>query len=152
MRYTVKYNIRKTRKSDLSVQTILTNSLSSETFNAYFELECSMANQDRLVAETLARKNDLESYIYEIRDRVEFELVDYIQPGDKDKFLSKLSEVITIYSLDSLVLDRRMALWRRVVCSEKSIYFVTTGSSCCWRCRDFSSFRRISSRGSCPGI
>jgi len=83
---------KKTRKSDLSVQTILTNSLSSETFNAYFELECSMANQDRLVAETLARKNDLESYIYEIRDRVEFELVDYIQPGDKDKFLSKLSE------------------------------------------------------------
>lgn len=52
-----------------------------------------MTNEDKVIADTAARRNDLEAYVYEIRDRLMADLSDYVADEAKGKFMSQLDEV-----------------------------------------------------------
>eukprot|EP01029_Cantina_marsupialis_P005209 TRINITY_DN1561_c0_g2_i1.p1 TRINITY_DN1561_c0_g2~~TRINITY_DN1561_c0_g2_i1.p1 ORF type:complete len:942 (-),score=373.42 TRINITY_DN1561_c0_g2_i1:274-2820(-) len=60
-----------------------------------FESEVSMANQDRLIRETQAKRNELESYIYDMRDKTSDYgiLKDFCTETEKEKFSKLLNEM-----------------------------------------------------------
>ena len=84
-------NKKRFKKTDLEVITETTG-LSKEAIKEALELEASMFNEDRLITETADKRNELESYIYNIRDKLDGELKDYSSKDEKDKLKSLLTE------------------------------------------------------------
>lgn len=58
--------------------------------NEMNELEVRMANADRILRETADMRNELESYIYAMRDRVIVDLASYCTEEEKSKFSTEL--------------------------------------------------------------
>jgi len=56
----------------------------------FFEEEVQMAHQDKIIHETYDKKNELESYIYEMRSKVSDKYKDYVSVDIRDKFLDNL--------------------------------------------------------------
>jgi heat shock protein 4 len=77
------------RKTDLEVS-ISTSGLSSDEVKAGIELEASMAFEDRLIIETADKRNELEAYIYSMRDKLDRELKPYAQAAESDALKSLL--------------------------------------------------------------
>lgn len=75
---------KKMRKVDLKVD-VEEPCLSKEQVKAALELEASMAFEDRLIVETADKRNELESYIYSMRDKLDGLLKDYGTKDEKDK-------------------------------------------------------------------
>jgi len=65
--------------------------LSVKEREALFEKETQMAAEDKLVADTEDRKNALEEYIYDIRDKLDGPLAEFAQ-GDEKARLLELAE------------------------------------------------------------
>lgn len=84
-------NKKRFKKTDLEVITETTG-LSKEAIKEALELEASMFNEDRLLTETADKRNELESYIYNIRDKLDGELKEYSNKDEKDKLKSLLTE------------------------------------------------------------
>jgi heat shock protein 4 len=82
---------KKIRKHDLTLTASKLSKLSSETLEKFKSIEFEMAAQDRHIKELQEKKNDLEAYIYSMRDRVNGDLSDYILDSDKTTF-SKLMD------------------------------------------------------------
>jgi len=61
---------KKTRHTPVNFDNFDLYRLPEKKFQALFEVEANMMNQDKLVAETLERKNELESYIYDMRSKL----------------------------------------------------------------------------------
>jgi len=61
--------------------------------NKFNEIEVAMRNQDRIVQETSDMRNELESYIYDMRDKIssDSQLGPYSTQAEKDAFI-KLNE------------------------------------------------------------
>jgi heat shock 70kDa protein 4 len=77
------------RKSDL--QTVVECSgLTADDIKKAIELEGSMAFEDKIIVETADKRNELESYIYSMRDKMDGKLKDFIEKSEK----TKLSELI----------------------------------------------------------
>lgn len=55
--------------------------------DAMLEKEAQMAAEDKLVADTEDRKNALEEYIYDIRDKLEGVLAEFASPEEKERLL-----------------------------------------------------------------
>jgi molecular chaperone DnaK (HSP70) len=83
---------KKTRKVELPIEAICYGSLSKQKYQACVDLEMKMAQTDKTVIYTLAKKNDLESFCYEIRDKVQFEAVETASEDDKTRFLQLVDE------------------------------------------------------------
>ena len=68
---------------------------SKEEINKYYEAEVAMANHDRVVRETADMRNELESYIFDMRDKIisDSDLAPYITPEEKDKFNKRQEEI-----------------------------------------------------------
>merc|ERR1712087_954654 len=60
------------------------NELSATEYNKMFELEANMINVDRIVHETDEAKNDLETYVYDLRDKLESSHADFIEEKSKE--------------------------------------------------------------------
>jgi heat shock protein 4 len=60
-----------------------------------FEMEASMTNNDRLIRETSDKRNELESYIYDMRDRIisSSHLAPYATEEEKTSFSSMLENM-----------------------------------------------------------
>lgn len=84
-------NKKRFKKTDLEVITETTG-LSKEAIKEALELEASMFNEDRLITETADKRNELESYIYNTRDKLDGELKEYSNKDEKDKLKSLLTE------------------------------------------------------------
>ncbi|CAL9240534.1 unnamed protein product [Arabidopsis halleri] len=52
-----------------------------------------MALQDRVMEETKDRKNALESYVYDMRNKLSDKYQEYITDSEREAFLAKLQEV-----------------------------------------------------------
>ncbi len=68
------------------------------------ELEASMIMEDKLVADTEEKKNELETYIYELRNKIDEQYAEFASESEKEKLKAKLeaSEVsLIIYSRQS---------------------------------------------------
>ena len=82
---------KQVRKGDLPIVAGVT-SLDLNTKNLLIEKEGSMIMEDKLVADTEEKKNELETYIYEMRNKLDEQLADFASDEEKDKLRAKLSE------------------------------------------------------------
>ena len=64
--------------------------LSKSDMDSTVELEARMANADRVAAETAAMRNELESYLYSMRDKMIGELKDYATEAEASTFSKAL--------------------------------------------------------------
>lgn len=87
------------RRVELKVEAS-TLGLDSKTVSEYNELEVSMAQQDRIIEETANKRNELESYIYDMRNQLGDKLRQFV--GDEER--SKLEKML-VESEDWLYTD-----------------------------------------------
>jgi len=101
---------KQVRKGDLPISAG-TASLSNEMREQYFELEGSMQSEDKLVAETEDKKNELEGDIYALRNKVDepYEqngYAEFASDEEKEKIKAKcealeVSSKLRLYSCSS---------------------------------------------------
>jgi heat shock protein 4 len=93
---------KQVRKGDLPIVSG-TSSLDQAKKEAAAEQESSMIMEDKLVADTEDKKNELETYIYDMRNKIDDTYADFASEEEKTKLKAKLeaSEVRTISSLCS---------------------------------------------------
>ncbi|EED21621.1 Hsp70 chaperone Hsp88 [Talaromyces stipitatus ATCC 10500] len=82
---------KQVRKGDLPISAG-TSGLEEATKSAWTEKENAMTMEDKLVADTDEKKNELESYIYELRDKVETDYAEFSSEEEKEKLRAKLTE------------------------------------------------------------
>lgn len=91
---TTQPKLKKTKtKTDLNVTGETLGGFSETKVQSEFEREAKMAHQDQIIRETLALKNNLESYILEIRDRVDLDLAEYSPAEERENFLNQLMDI-----------------------------------------------------------
>eukprot|EP00331_Platyophrya_macrostoma_P004412 CAMPEP_0176425616 /NCGR_PEP_ID=MMETSP0127-20121128/11484_1 /TAXON_ID=938130 /ORGANISM="Platyophrya macrostoma, Strain WH" /LENGTH=788 /DNA_ID=CAMNT_0017806789 /DNA_START=42 /DNA_END=2408 /DNA_ORIENTATION=+ len=83
---------RKSRSSDLKTDIVFKHGLNQAQINQYFEEECQLANNDRVILETYHKKNELESYIYDLRGKVADRYKKYVDNNTAESFMNLLSE------------------------------------------------------------
>merc|ERR1719488_436594 len=86
---------RKYKKTPLEVESQVAR-MTRQQLNACLETEAQMANQDRVIRETNDMRNELEAYIYKMRDEVIGDLRPYVSDDAKQKFEAGLKDVGTI--------------------------------------------------------
>lgn len=82
-----------------------TPSLDESAMHAWTERENAMYMEDKLVAETDEKKNELESSIYELRDKIDTVYAEFSSEEEKEKLKAKLmdTEVISLPTFFSLL-------------------------------------------------
>merc|ERR1712129_350502 len=76
---------------DLMITGNFFNELKASDYNKMFELEANLINVDRIVHETDEAKNDLETYVYALRDKIDESHRDYIEEKEREQLSSKLA-------------------------------------------------------------
>ncbi|PKY08816.1 Hsp70 chaperone Hsp88 [Aspergillus campestris IBT 28561] len=82
---------KQVRKGDLPISSG-TSSAEEAVKNDLAEKENKMYMDDKLIAETDEKKNELESYIYELRDKIDSVYGDFASEEEKDKLRAKLTD------------------------------------------------------------
>lgn len=82
---------RQVRKGELPVVSG-TSSLDEATKNSYTEKEAAMVAEDKLVADTEEKKNELETFIYDMRNKLDDQYADLASEEQKEKIRAKLTE------------------------------------------------------------
>ncbi len=82
---------KQVRKGDLPI-VAGTTSLDADTKNLLMEKEAAMIMEDKLVADTEEKKNEFETYIYELRNKLDDQYADFASDEEKDKIRAKLTE------------------------------------------------------------
>ncbi|KAG7142420.1 Heat shock protein hsp88 like [Verticillium longisporum] len=80
---------KQVRKGDLPISTG-TASLPESTKIALFEKENAMVMEDKLVADTEEKKNELETYIYDLRNKLDDQYAELATEEEKTKIKEKL--------------------------------------------------------------
>jgi len=80
---------KQVRKGDLPISSA-TASLEASVVARMGEQEGSMIMEDKLVADTENKKNELESYIYELRGKIDEEYAEFSNDDEKTKIKEKL--------------------------------------------------------------
>ncbi|CRJ93594.1 hypothetical protein BN1708_009399 [Verticillium longisporum] len=80
---------KQVRKGDLPISTG-TASLPESTKVALFEKENAMVMEDKLVADTEEKKNELETYIYDLRNKLDDQYAELATEEEKNKIKEKL--------------------------------------------------------------
>lgn len=83
---------KKTRTSDLKYESVLSKGFSDKEISNFFEEEAHMNNNDILIRETHDKKNGLESYIYDMRQKLQDIYKDYAPVDIKEVLLKKLAD------------------------------------------------------------
>lgn len=83
---------KKVLKSELTVKAENKHISSSTQLEKWTEVENQFIQSDRLVAETGDAKNAVESYVYNMRSKLNGALNEFISPADKEAFLKVLSD------------------------------------------------------------
>lgn len=99
---------KQVRKGDLPIVSG-TSSLEDSAKAAAAEQESAMIMEDKLVADTEDKKNELETYIYEMRNKIDDQYSEFASEDEKTKLKAKLeaSEVRITSFLVEIVLTRR---------------------------------------------
>lgn len=82
---------KQVRKGDLPIS-IGKFAIDQSTKEAWIERENAMYMEDKLVAETDEKKNELESSIYELRDKIEGVYAEFASEEEKEKLKAKLMD------------------------------------------------------------
>lgn len=78
------------KKTELVVETVLPG-LNDNDIKLALELEKNMAYEDKLIEETADKRNELESFIYTMRDKIDGVLKTYATREEADELKSKMS-------------------------------------------------------------
>ncbi|KAK4126349.1 heat shock protein 70 [Parathielavia appendiculata] len=78
------------RKGELPIVSA-TQTLEPSVKNAFAEKEAAMLMEDKLVADTEEKKNELETYIYELRNKLDDQYAEFASEEEKDKIREKLT-------------------------------------------------------------
>jgi heat shock protein 4 len=81
---------KQVRKGELPIVSA-THSLEIATKNAVSEREAAMVMEDKLVADTEEKKNELETYIYDLRNKLDDQYAEFASDEEKEKIREKLS-------------------------------------------------------------
>ncbi|KAK6219553.1 hsp70-like protein [Colletotrichum tabaci] len=82
---------KQVRKGDLPIVSG-TASLSETARTSLFEKESSMVMEDKLVADTEEKKNELETYIYDLRNKLDDQYAEFASDEEKTKIKEKLEQ------------------------------------------------------------
>ncbi|KXJ92340.1 hsp70-like protein [Microdochium bolleyi] len=82
---------KQVRKGDLPI-VAGTTSMDANTKTTLAEKESSMVMEDKLVADTEEKKNELETYIYDMRNKLDEQYADFASDDEKDALRSKLTD------------------------------------------------------------
>ena len=82
---------KQVRKGDLPIASG-TSSLDQASKDAAAEKESLMFMEDKLVLDTEDKKNELESYIYELRGKIDDKYAEFASEEEKEKLKAKLEE------------------------------------------------------------
>jgi len=77
------------QKRDLQVAIVATGLSKTEVLSAQTQ-EAQMAAQDKLIQETADKRNELETYIYGMRDKIIDQLQPYVEDAVKEEFSRRL--------------------------------------------------------------
>lgn len=83
---------KQVRKGDLPIS-VGTAQLEEALKNTWQEQENTMYMDDKLIAETDEKKNELEGTIYEMRDKIDSIYAEFASEEEKDKLRSKLTDL-----------------------------------------------------------
>lgn len=83
---------KKLKRTNLTFEESRPIQWSKPELDKAYELEVNMSNSDRIVQETADKRNELESYIYDMRDKIisESHLASYANPNEKNTFSTLL--------------------------------------------------------------
>lgn len=81
---------KQVRKGELPIVSA-TQSLDPSVKNAVTEKEAAMAMEDKLVADTEEKKNELETYIYDLRNKLDDQYAEFASEEEKEKIREKLT-------------------------------------------------------------
>ncbi|CAN0878270.1 Heat shock 70 kDa protein 14 [Linum grandiflorum] len=84
---------KKYKKSIIPFSELIHGGLPSADLQKAVEKEFEMALQDRVMEETKDKKNAVEAYVYDMRNKLGDKLQDFVAEPDKEEFLSKLQLV-----------------------------------------------------------
>ncbi|KAK2011218.1 hsp70-like protein [Colletotrichum eremochloae] len=82
---------KQVRKGDLPIVSG-TASLSDAARTSLFEKESSMVMEDKLVADTEEKKNELETFIYDLRNKLDDQYAEFASDEEKTKIKEKLEQ------------------------------------------------------------
>eukprot|EP00747_Dinoflagellata_sp_TGD_P110146 gnl/TRDRNA2_/TRDRNA2_170883_c0_seq2.p1 gnl/TRDRNA2_/TRDRNA2_170883_c0~~gnl/TRDRNA2_/TRDRNA2_170883_c0_seq2.p1 ORF type:complete len:638 (-),score=230.19 gnl/TRDRNA2_/TRDRNA2_170883_c0_seq2:54-1967(-) len=77
---------KRTKKTDIRITSSDLPGLTPEKIQVLKDCETAMIAEQREIVETDEKRNDLESYIFNTRDKLEGEYAPFISSADKDKF------------------------------------------------------------------
>ncbi|CAO2813315.1 unnamed protein product [Amaranthus hypochondriacus] len=83
----------KVKKTNVPVSELVYGGLSQEAVQKATEKEFEMALQDRVMEETKDRKNEVEAYVYDMRNKLYDKYNEFVTPSEKDEFIARLQEV-----------------------------------------------------------
>ncbi|XP_057527143.1 heat shock 70 kDa protein 15-like [Amaranthus tricolor] len=83
----------KVKKTHVPVAELVYGGLSQEAVQKAAEKEFEMALQDRVMEETKDRKNEVEAYVYDMRNKLYDKYNEFVTPSEKDEFIARLQEV-----------------------------------------------------------
>lgn len=81
---------KQVRKGDLPISSG-TLALESSLRDTYQEKEAQMWADDKLVADTEEKKNELETYIYDLRNKLDDKYAEFASEEEKEKIREKLA-------------------------------------------------------------
>ncbi|KAG2501566.1 hypothetical protein HYH03_000072 [Edaphochlamys debaryana] len=82
---------KKVKKTDVPFQVSGVCGYTKAQLDDYFEKECQMQAADRLQEETNERKNALEGYVYELRNKLSDAYAPFIKPADREALSAQLN-------------------------------------------------------------
>jgi heat shock protein 4 len=87
---------KQVRKGDLPIVSA-TSSLDEQSKQTAAEQESAMIMEDKLVADTEDKKNELETYIYDMRNKIDDQYSEFASEDEKTKLKAKLEVVEVSY-------------------------------------------------------
>ncbi|KNA11575.1 hypothetical protein SOVF_133880 [Spinacia oleracea] len=84
---------KKVKKITVPVSELVHGGLSQGDLQKAVEKEFELALQDRVMEETKDRKNAVEAYVYDMRNKLNDKYHDFVDPSEKEKFIARLQEV-----------------------------------------------------------
>lgn len=103
---------KQVRKGDLPIASG-TSSLDANTKSALIEKESSMVMEDKLVADTEEKKNELEAYIYDLRAKLDEQYADLASEEEKAAIRAKLESTEVCHNFATCISSKTR--WEQVV-------------------------------------
>ncbi|KAJ8464453.1 hypothetical protein OPV22_027005 [Ensete ventricosum] len=84
---------KKVKKTTVPVVELVYGGMLAEDLQKAVEKEFEMALQDRVMEETKEKKNAVEAYVYDMRNKLYDKYQEFVMPSEKDELIAKLQEV-----------------------------------------------------------